>query len=144
MVQVAGRPPIPEPPTLPPVSGVRGAVLYVGGLLALGTAYVGVVVPGLPTVPWLMLASFCFARTSPRLQRWLWYSPLFGPLLRDFYLHRGMRPRSKWVAVPMVVTACTTSITLFGLPDWLRVLIGVCGAVGVGVILFAVPTVREA
>ena len=104
--------PIPDPPMLPPVSGVRGALLYCGGLVALAGAYIGVITPGIPTVPWLLAASFCFARTSPRMQRWLWFSPLFGPVLRDFTLHRGMRPRSKRMAVPMIVTACTLSVTL--------------------------------
>ncbi len=134
---------IPPPPSLSQVTGLRWLALYVAGFFLLGMAFLGAMLPGLPTVPWLLGASGCFARTSPRLQHWIWYSPLFGPLLRDFYLHRGMRLKSKLVAVPMVVVAVTFSTTRESLLDWLRVLIGVSGLVGVCVILFAVPTVRE-
>ena len=135
--------PIPPPPTRPPARGLTRAILYVSGLVLLGMAYIGVVTPGIPTTPWLLAASYCFARTSPRLQRWIWYSPGFGPLVRDFTLHRGMRPRSKRVAVPMIVLACSFSILFAPLPDWVRVLIAICGCVGVGVVLFVVPTVRK-
>ena len=50
----------------------------VGGLIALGLGVVGVVLPLIPTVPFLLLAAFCFARSSVRLHGWLLTHPHLG------------------------------------------------------------------
>lgn len=133
----------PPPPVLTPATGALRLLLYAGGFALLGMAYLGAILPGLPTTPWVLGASYCFARTSPRLQRWLWYSPLFGPLIRDWYLHRGMRRRAKFVATAMMLAACTFSVTVPPLPDWVRIVIACCGLTGFCVIWGLVPTVRR-
>ena len=126
----------------PPTSGPTRLLFVAAGLGFVGVAYVGVLLPGLPATPWLLAASYCFGRSSPRLQRWLLRSRVFGTLLRDWHEHRGIRRSVKALAVVMVVTACTLSITLAGLPTHLRYLIGGLGAIGLCVILFVVPTIR--
>jgi uncharacterized membrane protein YbaN (DUF454 family) len=108
-----------------------------------GLAYLGAVLPGLPTTPWVLLASYCFARSSPRLERWLKRSPIFGRLLRDWDEHRGIRRPVKAVAACLVVTLVTLSIAFGGLPPWVKWVVGCCACVGVCVILFVVPTIRE-
>lgn len=133
-------PPIPPPR---PVTGVWRLVLIAGGLFFVGVAYLGAILPGLPTTPWLLLASYCFARSSPRLQRWLLRSPVFGKLLRDWHEHRGVRRPVKVLAVCVIVPVVTASITLGGLPVWVRWVIGCLAGVGVCTVLFVVPTIRE-
>jgi uncharacterized membrane protein YbaN (DUF454 family) len=91
----------------------------------------------------VLLASYCFARSSPRLERWLKRSPFFGPLLRDWERHRGIRRPVKVFSVCLVVTVVTLSITLGGLPVAAKWGIGVLAAIGVCVIVFVVPTVTE-
>ena len=49
------------------------------GLLAMALAIIGVVLPLLPTVPFLLLAAFCFARSSQKLHRWLISHKTFRP-----------------------------------------------------------------
>jgi len=90
----------------------------------------------------VLLASYCFSRSSPRLERWLKRSPIFGRLLRDWEEHRGIRRPVKVVAVCLVVTAVTLSITLGKLPLWVKCTIGGLALVGVSVIVFVVPTIR--
>ena len=115
----------------------------VAGLVCVGMAYLGAVLPGLPTTPWVLLAGYCFARSSPRLERWLKRSPVFGRLLRDWEEHRGIRLWVKVLAVCLVVTVVTLSVTLSGLPEWAKWVIGGLAAVGVCVIVFVVPTIHE-
>jgi uncharacterized protein len=62
------------------------------GYLMVGLGFVGIFLPILPTTPFLILAAGCFARSSPRLERWLLDHPRFGPLLRD-WRERGAIPR---------------------------------------------------
>ena len=122
---------------------MRRVLFVAAGLMCMGLAYLGAILPGLPTTPWVLLAGYCFSRSSPRLHGWLKRSPVFGRLLRDWDEHRGIRRPVKVFAVCLVVTMVTLSITLGGLPVWVKCVIGGFACVGVGVIVFVVPTVRE-
>ena len=119
----------------------RGLYILLG-LIFVGLAGVGALLPGFPTTPWLLLASFCFSRSSPRLQRWLYTTPLFGPMLQDWDKHQGIRPRVKWFAVLMVLTMCTLSAGFATDKLWVRVTITSLGTIGICVILFAVRTIK--
>jgi uncharacterized protein len=135
-------PDVPLPPQQDQATGLRRGLYIALGFLFLGVAYIGAITPGFPTVVWLLLASYFFARSHPRMHAWLWYSPLFGPLLRDWQLHGGMRPRSKVIAVSAMLTACTISAVFANIPDWVRIAIACCGLVGFCVVMFVVKTVR--
>ena len=68
------------------------------GLICVALAIVGVVLPLLPTVPFLLLAAFFFARSSSRLHHWLLSHPNFGPLITDWNQSGTIRPRAKRLA----------------------------------------------
>jgi uncharacterized membrane protein YbaN (DUF454 family) len=77
-----------------------GRILFLlAGLVATGIGVVGVVTPGLPGTVFLIMALFCFKRSSPRLERWLLDHPRLGPTLRDWDEHKAIRPRTKVVAI---------------------------------------------
>jgi uncharacterized protein len=117
--------------------------LYIlAGLLFTGLGYLGAVLPILPTTPFLLLASYCFARSSPRLHRWLRRTPYFGHLIRDWETHRGIRPRVKATAIGMIVIVVGCTIAFGRVPDYGKISAGVLALIGMGVILFVVPTVR--
>jgi uncharacterized protein len=90
-----------EPPR---ATGVKRLAFVAAGLGCVGLAYLGAILPGLPTTPWVLAASYFFARSSPRLERWLKRSPVFGRFLRDWEEHRGIRRGVKVFAVCMIVT----------------------------------------
>ncbi|WP_246523596.1 YbaN family protein [Gemmata palustris] len=120
-------------------------LLYVSaGLVCVGLAYLGAILPGLPTTPWVLLASYCFSRSSQRLNRWLKRSPIFGRLLRDWEEHRGIRRPVKVLAVCLVVTVVSLSIAFGPLPTWAKVVIGGLAVIGISTILFVVPTIPRA
>lgn len=140
----ASQPDAKSRPSAPPrATGVRRVLFVAAGLLCVGMAYLGAILPGLPTTPWVLLASYCFTRSSPRLERWLKRSPIFGRLLRDWEEHRGIRRPVKIFAVLFVVTVVTLSITLSSLPVWVKWTIGGLAAIGISVIVFVVPTIDE-
>ena len=67
------------------------------GLVSLGLGIVGIVLPILPTVPFILLASFCFSRSSERLHQWMLNHPKFGKSIRDWEVS-GIIPRKAKLA----------------------------------------------
>lgn len=110
------------------------------GFVAVGLGSLGIVVPGLPTVGFFVFAAWCFSKSSPRFERWVLDLPGIGPMVRDARLGLGMPRRAKVIAVTMIVVACTLSITFGVERPVLRIVIGAAGAVGVGWILWRIPT----
>ena len=121
---------------------MKRLAFVVAGLGCVGLAYLGAILPGLPTTPWVLAASYFFARSSPRLERWLKRSPFFGKLIHDWEEHRGIRRGVKVFAVCMIVTVVSLSIIFGRLPIWLRWTIGGLALCGIGTIVFLVPTIR--
>ena len=73
---------------------------------------IGIVVPGLPTVPFMLLAAYAAARGSSRLHDWLLAHRHFGPIIRDWRQQGVVRRRSKWQAtVMMSLAACVLFLT---------------------------------
>lgn len=123
-------------------TGWRRVALVAAGIALVGMAYLGVVLPGLPTTPFLLGASYCFVRSSPRLHRWLRRSPVFGRLLHDWEVHRGIRPAVRVLAVTIVVVVVTLSVTLGGLPAGAKAAASGLALVGITVLL-CVPAVSN-
>lgn len=67
-------------------------------VLSLALAVLGVLLPGLPTTPFVLLAAWAAARSSPRLAAWLESHRLFGPLIRDWRAGGRVSRRAKWSA----------------------------------------------
>ncbi|WP_170334293.1 YbaN family protein [Ruegeria arenilitoris] len=82
------------------------------GLICVGLAMVGVVLPLLPTVPFLLLAAFFFARSSSRLHNWLITHPSFGPLIVDWQSSGAIRPRAKKAATVSIAAVFGLSLLL--------------------------------
>jgi uncharacterized protein len=82
------------------------------GLLALAIGGLGVILPLLPTTPLVILAAFCFSKSSPRLRRWLLSHRIFGPLIRDWEATGAIAPRYKAIALTAMALAFGLSLML--------------------------------
>jgi uncharacterized membrane protein YbaN (DUF454 family) len=94
--------------------------------LALGV--VGIVVPGLPTVPFVLLSAYAAARGSTRLHRWLLAHRQFGPMIRDWQAQGAVSRRSKWLASGMM--AACGALLFATAPKWWMAATG-CGVMAV-------------
>lgn len=114
---------------------LRKALLIGVGGLALGLGLLGVVLPGLPTTPFVLLAAACFAKASPRLHRRIVGNPLLGPMVRDWEAHRSLPVKVKLIAIGSMTLMVGLSVWHFAGRPGLQaalVVLGVIGAVVVG------------
>ena len=71
--------------------------------LCLGLAALGVVLPGLPTTPFLLVAAWAGSRGWPALEARLLAHPRYGPLVRDWRAHRAIPRQAKWMATVLML-----------------------------------------
>jgi hypothetical protein len=114
-------------------------VWFAAGWVAVAVGGIGVVVPGLPTTVFFIIAASCFARSSPRFERWVLELPKVGPLVRDHRAGLGMPRRAKMWAVGMMVVFAGASVLAAGHLA-LSLAIAVLVAIGAWYITYRVPT----
>jgi uncharacterized membrane protein YbaN (DUF454 family) len=92
------------------VMRLKPALLSVCGWTSLGLGAAGLVLPVLPTVPFVLLAAACFLRASDRRYRWLVSHPVFGPHIADYLAGQGLRPRVKVLALVTLWVSVLASV----------------------------------
>lgn len=111
------------------------------GHVFLATGLIGVVVPLLPTTPFILLASWCYARGSERAHRWLRENKLFGVYLREWEEYHSIPLKAKVTAVTMITL--TSGYIVYAMPvvavKVSMVVVGVC----VSAYLLTRPTTKR-
>lgn len=118
---------------------MKRILLIMVGWLCVVLATLGVVLPLLPTTPFLLLAAWCFARSSPRFHHWLLHRSWFGSYLRHWQAHRALPKGAKPKAVALIVT--TFAISIYFVPlFWVRILL-VCMMFALLIMMWRLPVV---
>jgi uncharacterized membrane protein YbaN (DUF454 family) len=100
-----------------------------GGIACVGLGVIGVLLPIMPTVPFLLLAAFCFARSHPVWEQRLLDHPRYGPSLRDWRERQAISRRAKISAVVAMTAGVGFTWLTVGWP-WVLISIAVltiCG-----------------
>ncbi|WP_050996143.1 YbaN family protein [Catenovulum agarivorans] len=88
--------------------------LIVAGWVSLALAVAGVVLPVLPTTPFVLLSAGCFAKSSPRFHQWLLRQKYFGQMIRDYQAYRGIQKQTKIRAISLIWLSMTISALIIG------------------------------
>jgi len=112
---------------------------FCAGWIAVGLGSLGIVVPGLPTTVFFIIAAYCFSRSSPRFEAWVLSLPKVGQMVADHREGLGMSSVAKRWAVGSVVFFSTLSAVLLRSRPAISIGIAVLGAVGVAYIVWRVP-----
>jgi uncharacterized membrane protein YbaN (DUF454 family) len=121
-----------------PLAGVYKAL----GWSSVGLAVVGAITPGIPTVPFLVVAAYFFIRSSPAAHEWLIHSRWFGPMLREWEEQRGVRRSVKYSAVGLIALGLVFT-WLIGLPTAVMASIMALEAIGL-VLVLRLPVIEPA
>ena len=110
---------------------IRNVLLAVG-FCSTGLAILGIFLPLLPTVPLLLLAAACFARSSERFYNWLLNHQKLGPMIHVYLNGKGIPVRAKMTAIGLVCLSISISVYLVN-SFWLKFLLVF---IGFGVTLY--------
>lgn len=99
------------------------------GLICVTLGAVGAVLPLLPTVPFLLLAAFCFARSNPEWERRIVEHPTWGPQIRDWRDRRAISRRAKVTAIATLIAGVGFTWITLGHP-WVWFSVGALVVIG--------------
>lgn len=105
------------------------ALLWLAGALSLLLAVIGVLLPVVPTVPFLLVTAACWARASPRWHRWLLTRPRIGPVIARWERERTVPRAAKWSALGLLAVSLGSTTVLLRHHDWLPYVVPVVALV---------------
>jgi uncharacterized protein len=116
--------------------GLRRQLYLVSGFVLVGLGLAGAALPLLPTTPFLLLAAFCFARSSRRWHEWLVTHRVFGPYINAFRERRGLTAAQK-SRIALTLSA-TLLISFLLVSNWYaRAAIAAIWAIWMGILYFS-------
>jgi uncharacterized protein len=118
-------------------------IVFIFGWVSIVAGVIGLFLPVVPTVPFLLLAAACFARSSERFHSWLVNHTHLGPLISDYLVSRSIPLRARRLAICMVWISFPSSAFLFVSNIWLKVLL-ISVAIAVTLYLMSLPTSASA
>ncbi|MEM8843618.1 MAG: YbaN family protein [Pseudomonadota bacterium] len=121
---------------------LKNYLLIFAGWLSIILGVIGVVVPLLPTTPFILLAAACFAKSSPKFHHWLITHKFFGPIIKNFQNGEGLPKKTKIKIIIFIWVAL--SISMFALSNlWITLILVMIGLFGTAHILRTPTSERE-
>ena len=125
-----------ESPRNKPRKKITKGLYFLAGTISMSLGIIGIVLPILPTTPFLLLAAACYARSSQRFYNWLLNNRILGAYIRNYIEGKGMPIKVKIFTVSLLWTTILISAFLFIQIIWIRyVLIIIAIAVTIHIIL---------
>lgn len=123
-------------------SRLKKGLFVVAGTVSLGLGFVGIVLPVLPTTPFLLLSAACYYKGSERLHRWMLNNRLFGDYLRNYKEGKGIPQKTKILTLILLWSVISFS-ALFMLNNVIIQIILFATAIGVSIHIMALPNLRR-
>ncbi|MFX1452765.1 MAG: YbaN family protein, partial [Promethearchaeota archaeon] len=106
-----------------PRKKILKALYFIGGTLSLALGIIGIVIPILPTTPFLLLAAACYARSSEKFYNWLLNNRILGSYIRNYIEGKGMPIKVKIFTISMLWITILISAFLIIQIFWIRVIL---------------------
>ena len=125
-----------------PISHTTRMLLAGLGIISVGLGIIGIVVPVLPTTPFLLLAAYLFVRSSPKLHHWLLTHRIFGKYISSYLIHKAIGRGVKVSSLLLLWSTILLSIYMLRGNIWLQLLL-VLIAVGVSIHVLKLKTMPK-
>ena len=90
---------------------IHKPVFFIIGIISLSLGYIGIVVPGLPTTVFILISAWAFSKCSERFTYWLENHKLFGQMINNWKLYKGLSRKAKKFAILTIIP--TFGITIY-------------------------------
>jgi uncharacterized membrane protein YbaN (DUF454 family) len=114
-------------------------LLVIAGTVFVALGVAGVLLPVVPSTPFLLLAAACYARASRRFYNWLLNSRAFGPLILEWQRYHAIPYRTKLTAIALMAVSLSISIVVFVRPLALQLLLAVLGVL-LAIYMYRIPS----
>jgi uncharacterized membrane protein YbaN (DUF454 family) len=121
---------------------VKRALFVILGTIFLIIGGIGIIIPVLPTTPFLLLAAACYIRGSKRIHHWMINNRIFGEFIRNYMERRGLKTRQKAFTITFLWLTITLSI-YYIIEDFLLRILLVLIALAVSVHILMLPTLKQ-
>jgi len=121
---------------------MRNKLWIIGGTVCVGLGILGIILPVLPTTPFLLLAAFCYGRGSMRFYHWLVNQSRLGDYIRSYQEGRGIPLKQKMMAIALLWLTIGFSIGFVVTTWWVKAILVVV-AVGVTIHLSKIKTWQQ-
>lgn len=91
---------------------IKKHLLMIIGTISLVLGAIGIILPILPTTPFLLLSSYCYIRSSKRLYNWLINHKVFGKYVYSYLVHKAIKKSSKIIAITLIWISLSFTIYL--------------------------------
>ena len=112
-----------ESPRNKPRKKIVKGFYFLGGTISLSLGIIGIVLPILPTTPFLLLAAACYARSSQRVYNWLLNNRILGAYIRNYIEGRGMPIKVKIFTISLLWITILISAFFFIQIFWVRIVL---------------------
>ncbi|MCU0471892.1 MAG: YbaN family protein [Bacteroidales bacterium] len=116
-------------------------ILIASGTLSLCIGILGIIVPGLPTTPFVLLTAGLYVKSSDKLYQKFIANRFIGLCISEFQTNKGMTKRTKLLAIGTMWGMITVSCLFFITPLALKLVVSIIGLIGSLVMGFIVPTI---
>jgi uncharacterized membrane protein YbaN (DUF454 family) len=123
------------------LSSFKRLLLLVLGWLSLILGIIGVILPLLPTTPFILLSAWCFSQSSKRFHHWLRQHKYFGPMIEDWQSDKGIPKKSRNRAI--IFMWCGMALSIFLVSKFWATLMLICIGTCVSIYLLRLPLRTE-
>lgn len=106
-----------------PLNPTLRLALILAGLISATLGTIGAFVPLLPTTPFLLLASYCFIRSSDKLYNWLIHHRFFGKFIRDYVERKTIDPKIMYITLAILWGSILSSIVFLDVRIWIKLVL---------------------
>lgn len=108
---------------------IKKYIFFFLGILFLVLSYFGIIMPGIPAIPFILLAGWCFLQSSERLYNWMLKRKYIGPMLQKYFSGEKVSKGAIWFVISQLWLSIIISLFVFPLNATAKISIVVAGVV---------------